>query len=113
MVVSPRCRAARLASTTSCSRRRSPQNAGSAWWTEAASLARTAVGGDRHANFALYHIALTRARADQPTRDYLDRRTTQGRTRREAIRCIKRFIAREVYGLIRQLNFEKQTLPIA
>ena len=70
-------------------------------------------GGDRHANSALHHIALTRARADQPTRDYLDRRTTQGRTRRQAIRCLKRYIAREVYGLIRQLNHEEQTLRIA
>ncbi len=70
-------------------------------------------GGDRHANAALYRIALTRTRGDQPTRDYLDRRTTQGRTRREAIRCIKRYIAREVYRLIRQLNLEEQTLPIA
>ena len=61
-------------------------------------------GGDRHANAALYRIALTRARGDQRTRDYLDRRTTQGRTRREAIRCLKRYIAREIYHLIRQLE---------
>ena len=67
-------------------------------------------GGDRRANSALYHIALTRARGDQRTRDYLDRRTTHGMTRREATRCIKRYIAREVYGLIRQLNLEEQTL---
>jgi transposase len=69
-------------------------------------------GGDRHANAALYRIALTRARSDQTTRDYLDRRTTQGRTRREAICCIKRYLAREIYHLIRQLNLEEQTLPI-
>ena len=56
-------------------------------------------GGDRRANSALYHIALTRARGDQRTRDYLDRRTAQGMTRREAIRCIKRYIAREIYHL--------------
>jgi transposase len=64
-------------------------------------------GGDRHANAALYHIALTRAPGDRHTRDYLNRRTTQGKTRREATRCLKRHIAREIYGLIRQLDLEQ------
>lgn len=36
----------------------------------------------------LYRIVLTRSRCDQRTRDYLDRRTVQGMTRREAIRCV-------------------------
>ncbi|MFC5002663.1 transposase, partial [Dactylosporangium cerinum] len=66
-------------------------------------------GGDRRANAALYHIALTRTRTDQRTRDYLDRRTAQGNTRREAIRCLKRYIAREVYHLIQQRNPAGQT----
>jgi transposase len=70
-------------------------------------------GGDRRANSALHHVALTRARGDQRTRDYLDRRAAEGMTRREATRCIKRYIAREVYQLIRQLNLEEQTLPNA
>jgi transposase len=61
-------------------------------------------GGDRRANAAPYRIAQTRARGEQRTRDYLDRRTTQGRTRREAIRCLKRYIAREIYHLIAQLD---------
>jgi transposase len=61
-------------------------------------------GGDRRANSALYRIALSRLRNDQRTRDYLDRRTTEGLSRREAIRCVKRYIAREVYHLIRQLG---------
>jgi transposase len=61
-------------------------------------------GGDRNANAAVYRIALTRSRGDQHTPDYLDRRTTQGMTRREAIRCLKRYIAREIYHLIEQLN---------
>ena len=60
-------------------------------------------GGDRRANAALYHIALTRCRDEPRTRAYLQRRTTQGRTRREAIRCLKRYIAREIYRLIQQL----------
>jgi transposase len=57
-------------------------------------------GGDRQANSALYRIALSRLRWDARTRDYLARRITEGKTRREAIRCLKRYIAREVYQII-------------
>ena len=57
-------------------------------------------GGDRQANAALYRIALSRLRWDTPTRDYLNRRITEGKTRREAIRCLKRYIAREIYQII-------------
>jgi transposase len=45
-------------------------------------------GGDRQANCALYRIALCRLRWDTRTRDYLARRITEGKTRREAIRCL-------------------------
>jgi hypothetical protein len=47
---------------------------------------------------------LTRSRCDQRTRDYLDRRTAQGLTRPEAIRCVKGYVAREIYNLVRQLD---------
>jgi len=47
---------------------------------------------------------VTRLRCDQRTRDYLDRRISQGLTRREAIRCAKRYVAREIYRLIQQLD---------
>ncbi|HEX8761897.1 MAG TPA: IS110 family transposase, partial [Pseudonocardiaceae bacterium] len=57
-------------------------------------------GGDRQANSALYRIALSRLRWDRRTRDYLARRTTEGKTRRETIRCLKRYIAREIYQII-------------
>jgi transposase len=57
-------------------------------------------GGDRQANSALYTIAITRMRWDQRTHDYVERRVTEGKTRREAIRCLKRYIARELYQLI-------------
>jgi len=57
-------------------------------------------GGDRQANTALYRIALSRLRWDTRTRDYLTRRITEGKTRREAIRCLKRYIAREMYQVI-------------
>jgi transposase len=70
-------------------------------------------GGDRRANAALYRVALTRARSDQTTRDYLDRRTTEGKTRREAIRCLKRYIAREICHLITQPNPAEHALRTA
>ena len=57
-------------------------------------------GGDRQANAALYRITLSRLRWDQRSRDYLDRRISEGKTRREAIRCLKRYIVREIYHLI-------------
>jgi hypothetical protein len=57
-------------------------------------------GGDRRANSALYRIALSRLRWDARTRDYLARRISEGKTRRETIRCLKRYIAREIYQII-------------
>jgi transposase len=57
-------------------------------------------GGDRQANAALYRIALSRLRWDARTRDYLARRITEGKTRREAIRCLKRYLAREIYQIL-------------
>ena len=58
--------------------------------------------GDRQANSALYHIVLVRIRYDQATRDYVARRTAQGRTKMEIIRCLKRYVARQLYPLICQ-----------
>ena len=55
-------------------------------------------GGDRQANSALWKIVITRMVYDPRTRDYIDRRTKEGLTKKEAIRCLKRFIAREVYN---------------
>lgn len=57
-------------------------------------------GGDRAANAALYRIALCRLRWDPATRAYVERRTKQGRSKAEIIRCLKRYIAREVYAAI-------------
>jgi transposase len=54
-------------------------------------------GGDRQANRALYRIVLCRLRWDPRARDYAARRTTQGLSRPEIIRCLKRYLAREVY----------------
>jgi transposase len=57
-------------------------------------------GGDRRANNALFHIALVRMRYDQRTRDYVQRRTAQGKGYYEILRSLKRFIAREVFTAI-------------
>lgn len=54
-------------------------------------------GGDRQANAALYRIVIVRLRYHQPTRDYLARRISEGRTKPEAIRCLKRYLARRVW----------------
>jgi transposase len=53
--------------------------------------------GDRQLNRALHTIALSRMRYHQPTRDYTDRRRAQGKTDREIRRCLKRYIARQLY----------------
>jgi transposase len=43
---------------------------------------------------------MCRLRWDTRTRDYLSRRITEGKTRREAIRCLKRYISREIYQIL-------------
>ena len=54
-------------------------------------------GGDRHANNALWRIALVRMHCHPPTRAYVERRTKQGLSKLDILRCLKRYIAREVY----------------
>jgi transposase len=54
-------------------------------------------GGDRQANASLYRIVLCRLRWDPRTRAYVERRTTEGLNKKEIIRCLKRYIAREIY----------------
>lgn len=53
--------------------------------------------GDRQLNRALHTVVLSRARYDQATRDYICRRTAEGKTSREIRRCLKRYIARDLY----------------
>jgi transposase len=53
--------------------------------------------GDRQLNRALHTIVLSRQRYHQPTRDYTERRRAQGKTDREIRRCLKRYIARQLY----------------
>lgn len=57
-------------------------------------------GGDRDANSALWRIAIVRMATDPDTRDYIARRQAEGKTKNEAIRCLKRYIAREVFNAL-------------
>lgn len=57
-------------------------------------------GGNREANSALWRIVVTRLSTHQPTRTYMQRRTQEGLSKREIIRCLKRYVAREVYPLL-------------
>ena len=54
-------------------------------------------GGDRQANAALYRIVVVRLRHDGRTREYMRRRTGEGMSKTEVIRCLKRYVAREVF----------------
>ena len=58
-------------------------------------------GGDRRANRALYQIAVTRMSYDQRTKDYVEKRKRDGKSKKETIRCLKRYIAREVFRALR------------
>ena len=57
-------------------------------------------GGDRQANAALHQIALTRMSSESRTKAYVQKRTSEGKSPREATRCLKRAIAREVYRIL-------------
>jgi transposase len=57
-------------------------------------------GGDRQLNRALYLVAITMQRCDPTTKAYIARRVAEGKTDREAIRCIKRYLARRVWRLL-------------
>jgi transposase len=61
-------------------------------------------GGDRAANAALYRIVLCRLRWDPRTQAYMERRTKEGLSKTEIIRCLKRYIAREIYQELTRLN---------
>lgn len=54
-------------------------------------------GGDRHANHALWRIAMVRLRYDPATRAYRDRRAKEQKTNKDIMRCLKRYIARQAY----------------
>jgi transposase len=57
--------------------------------------------GNRQLNAALYRIAITQARYYTPARDYLDRKRAEGKSRREALRCLKRLLVRVVFNILK------------
>ncbi len=66
-------------------------------------------GGDRQANAALYRIVVVRLRWHQPTKDYMARRLTEGKSKKEIIRCLKRYVAREVFAVLNQMGQDALT----
>jgi transposase len=57
-------------------------------------------GGSRQANAALHRVVVTRMRGHRPTLDHVRRRTSEGKAKPEIIRCLKRFVAREIFGYL-------------
>ena len=66
-------------------------------------------GGDRQLNRALHTIAITRAQRDPETRAYLDRKIAEGKTRKEALRCLKRYLARRFHHLLSEPHAHQPT----
>ncbi|MFE6020774.1 transposase [Streptomyces sp. NPDC056441] len=66
-------------------------------------------GGDRAANNALHTIVLTRMRFEDRTRAYVERRTKEGLSKKDIMRCLKRFVAREVYRALTTTPTERTT----
>lgn len=68
-------------------------------------------GGDRAANCALHMAAISRLRVDPHTRAYAARRTAEGLSKKEILRCLKRYLARELYKLLKPTPLEPITGP--
>ncbi|MDT0326943.1 IS110 family RNA-guided transposase [Nocardiopsis lambiniae] len=67
-------------------------------------------GGDRQANSALHTIVLVRMRYDARTRDYVVRRTAEGMSKKDVIRCLKRYVAREIYQRLPRTHLTEEQL---
>lgn len=65
--------------------------------------------GNRQLNCALHRIAVTQGRVHAPAREYLARKQEQGHSRKEALRCLKRHLARVVYRTLRAIEEERMT----
>ena len=68
-------------------------------------------GDHRQANAALHRIVIVRLRHDERTRAYMCRRTSQGMSKKEFIRCLKRYAAREVFTTLRKPDYIAQSNP--
>jgi transposase len=65
-------------------------------------------GGDRDANSSIYLIVVNRLRWHEPTKQYVARRTQEGKTKKEIIRCLKRAVIRELYRAL-QADLQRPT----
>lgn len=70
-------------------------------------------GGHRQANAALYRAVIVRMQYHEPTRAYVARRTAEGKTKNEIIRCLKRLLARETWALLRPLRKARAAVQTA
>lgn len=68
-------------------------------------------GGDRRLNSALHMAVVVRIAHDPGTQEYVDRRTTEGKTPREIRRCLKRYLARHLYRALNALHASTETGP--
>src|SRR5829696_7577191 len=68
-------------------------------------------GGNRQINAAIHRVAVTRARCHAETIDYVERKKSEGKTQREAIRCLKRHLARRIWRLLQPPHPETETTP--
>jgi transposase len=69
-------------------------------------------GANRDANRALHVILVVRMRRHEPTRDYIARRLAEGKSKNEIMRCVKRYIAREIFHAL-QASSRRTTQLIA
>lgn len=66
-------------------------------------------GGNRQLNCALHRIAVCQGRVHPPAREFLERKQAEGKSRREALRCLKRHLARRVWKLL--VDSEREISP--
>jgi transposase len=69
-------------------------------------------GGNRQANAALYRAVIVRMRWHAPTITYVERRTADGLSKKDIIRCLKRFLARELYQLLPEVSASGDPVPL-
>jgi transposase len=70
-------------------------------------------GGNRQLNSAFHRIAITQIRDYPPAKDYLSRKLAEGKTKREAIRCLKRHLVRTIYNTMTPTPKQTPTRPLA
>jgi transposase len=68
-------------------------------------------GGNRELNNAIWRIVMVRLRWDPTTKAYMTRRITEGKTKREIVRCLKRYVARQIWAIYRDHPTTTKTTP--